>query len=616
MIKVVVSGATGFLGSNLIKQLILEGYYVYALARKDSKGLKDLIKNPNLKIIYSSFDEIDLIPKSIPEAEVFIHTAWGGVNRDELDSFEIQKKNIEVSMRYLRVMKSIGVKYFMDFGSRAEYGNVDAYEESTKCEPNNNYGKAKFDFFQKAKEYCKINDILYLHLRIFSVYGYGDHPWSLVSTLSRELPLGHSVSLGPCNQLWNFIYIKDAVKAMTALLKNMMLGKINTGEIVNLASGRNDYLKSFIQEANSIFGNKSVLEFGKFSELSDSKHDLNPSTDKLMKLTKGDYEEKYSFSNGLFDMVSLMKNKKRIAVMGNGFVGKNIASHYLNNGDHVDVLDYLDFSFLNENDVKNYFENTEKYDAVFYCAYIGGTRNTGYDNGSDYSIIVKNIQMFDNIGRCLPKDTKYIHFGSGAQYSKNRDLLKIKEDETGEIIPSDEYGYAKYLINEIIKSRDNYYNLIVFGLYGINEDPFIRFITNSCYKNILNLPFIINQNVIFDYLFIEDLFKITDELVYKNEVKYRVFNVTPDKSISLESICKLINEVGNNKCEINFINDGLNYEYTGNNERLHINCPNIEFTSYKEGIKSVYDFCLKNVQNIDTQKIINDAAIKNCKTRK
>lgn len=615
MMKVILSGSTGFLGSNLVKQLIQDGYFVYALARRNSKGLSNLIKNPNLQIVYSSFDDIDNIPESIPNADVFIHTAWGGVNRDELDSYEIQQKNINVSMRYLEVMHKIGVKYFIDFGSRAEYGNIDKYEESQTCNPINNYGKAKLEFYKRAKIYCKNNNITYSHLRIFSVYGYGDHPWSLISTLADSLPIGKSVSLGPCNQLWNFIYIKDAIRAISSVLKHMILGDINSGEIINIASQRSETLKKFIIEANSLFGCKSNLEFGRFDELKDSKHDLNPSVDCLMRLTKGDYNETFSFLEGFKDMVEMKKKKKRIAIMGNGFIGKNLAAHYLNNGDHVDVLDYKDFSFLDEEAVKKYFASTGKYDVVFYCAYIGGTRNTGYGDGSDYSVIIKNIQMFDNIGRCLPKDTKYIHFGSGAQYAKNRDLIKINEDEVGSVIPTDEYGYAKYIINEMIKSRSNYFNLIVFGLYGFNEDPFIRFITNSCYKNILNIPFTINQNVIFDYLFINDLFKITDNIVYKDEIKHRIFNVTPDDSISLESICKIINEVGNNKCSISFVNEGLNFEYTGKNEKLHENFPDLKFTSYKDGIKLIYEFCLKNISNIDTQKIIDDVAIKNCKSR-
>ena len=308
---------------------------------------------------------------------------------------------------------------------------------------------------------------------------------------------------------------------------------------------------------------------------------------------------------------------KRIAIMGNGFIGGGLAEHYRQNNEHVDVLDRIDFSFLDADAVDAYFKSHEPYDIVFFCAYIGGTRATGYNTGTDDSVIVKNIRMFDNIGRALPAGTKYIYFGSGAQYTKERNLVRVKEEELGKVIPTNEYGYAKYLSAKIIEGNPDYYDLVLFGLYGPREDPFIRFITNSCYKAILGIPLVINQNVKFDYLLIDDLFQLCDKIVYGDKpLRHRVFNATPDESITLEEIASIILNLAQSDNPVQFLNPGMNYEYTGSNERLRENFPDIRFTSYRDGIAEVYAYCKSHIDEVDVEKIRADAALANCTTKK
>ena len=81
----------------------------------------------------------------------------------------------------------------------------------------NEYGKAKLSFYKQAAPLCREYGMTYFHLRFFSVYGPGDHPWSIISTLTRELPKGETVSLSACRHRWNFMYIRDAAEAVYQL---------------------------------------------------------------------------------------------------------------------------------------------------------------------------------------------------------------------------------------------------------------------------------------------------------------------------------------------------------------------------------------------------------------
>ena len=114
--------------------------------------------------------------------------AWGGVNREEIDSPEVQARNVAGSLDCVEAAGRLGCRVFMDAGSRVEYGAVDGImEEEAPCRPINEYGKAKWEFYQKAAPLCSRLGLHYYHLRFFSVYGCGDHPWSIISTLVRDL---------------------------------------------------------------------------------------------------------------------------------------------------------------------------------------------------------------------------------------------------------------------------------------------------------------------------------------------------------------------------------------------------------------------------------------------
>lgn len=308
--------------------------------------------------------------------------------------------------------------------------------------------------------------------------------------------------------------------------------------------------------------------------------------------------------------------RKNIAVFGaRGFIGKNTVFHLQKNSNYRvvpvtrEVVDLLDGSA-----VKRFFEK-ERIDIAVHCANKGGTRK---DRNSEIDVVGNNLKMFFNIERCIEPGMKMINFGSGAQYDKARDLRKVKEDEFDENVPKDAYGYSKYVMSKFIKEynkkegRGQIYNLIVFGMYGIGEDYTYRFISNAIIKNLLGLPIIINQNVRFDYLFVEDYFKILD-LLLDGDWIIRECNVTPTESVSLLEIAEIINEIGEYKSEIIIKNEGMNYEYTGDNGLLLGEIGyDFKFTGYSEGIRNMYRYYARHLDTIDVSKVEQDNLLQFC----
>ena len=311
MTRIVITGATGFIGSNLASLYLRQGYEVFALVRPESQSRSILPVHENLRIIEGDLDHVLDCVASIRQAEGFLHLAWGGVNRDEIDSQEIQARNVAGSLDCVRAAHLLQCRVFMDAGSRVEYGRLEGImEESAPCRPVNQYGKAKLEFYQKAAPLCEAFGISYYHLRFFSVYGWGDHPWSVISTLTRDLPRGRTVSLSPCRHQWNFMHIADAVQAVYELYRSgCEAGEVKNG-IVNIAGSDTRPLRSFVEEIHEIAGYRGTLEYGTFVQAKEGALSVRPDITKLRQLTGGRWQEKVTFRRGIEEMIKKEEAKE------------------------------------------------------------------------------------------------------------------------------------------------------------------------------------------------------------------------------------------------------------------------------------------------------------------
>lgn len=301
--RIVVTGATGFLGRNLVNKFLQQGDSVYALVRPESAHSESLPVHERLKIVRCGLLNAADCVEEIGRADAFFHFAWGGVNREEIDSPIVQADNVAGSLACIKAAHLLGCEVFMDAGSRVEYGVVQgAMSEEAACNPVNEYGKAKWEFYQSAEPLCREYGLTYYHLRFFSVYGYGDHPWSIISTLIRELRQDHTVSLSACRHLWNFMYINDAIDAVYTLYKHSGSFKGETN-IVNIASRDTRQLRSFVEEVKTAAGGRGALEYGSFVQAKEGSVSLTPVTERLDRLTSGEWKENYTFFQGILETI-------------------------------------------------------------------------------------------------------------------------------------------------------------------------------------------------------------------------------------------------------------------------------------------------------------------------
>jgi len=265
---------------------------------------------------------------------------------------------------------------------------------------------------------------------------------------------------------------------------------------------------------------------------------------------------------------------------GSGFIGRNLVEKFKDKHSifypthtELDLLECVNVSkYISEHNI----------DVVIHCANKGNYGNTFFGYSND------NVRMFRNITKSSSKVDKIIFLGSGAEYGKERNLKNVKESDFGKVIPKDNYGFEKFLCSRTIERlSDNIINLRLFGVYGKDEKR--RFISTSIKKNLEYRSIIIKQNVYFDYLYVDDLVRIIDWFL-NNQSVFKFYNCTSGKSIDLISLANIINEVSGKPSELDILEPGFGYEYSGDNTRLLRELGDFQFTSHKDGITSLYAY--------------------------
>ena len=291
--------------------------------------------------------------------------------------------------------------------------------------------------------------------------------------------------------------------------------------------------------------------------------------------------------------------KKNILIAGSsGFIGKNLVE-YFSSKVHVFAPSHAELELLDDNKVYDYIIR-HNINIIIHAASVGGLRGRAENKEEVYF----NLRIFFNLIKNFSRVQKIIFFGSGAEYDKSRPLVNISETDFGVNIPEDSYGFYKYVCSKYLEgiSVTRIINLRLFGVYGKYENYFYRFISNAIVKNLLHLAIDINQNVYFDYLYIDDLMKIVDYFI-KNETKSNIYNTSSASRSDLITIAQRINQISTYQSPIIVRKKGFNNEYTASNDRLKREKKDLRFTSLDAGIRSLYHWYKKRLNSVPIDKI-------------
>lgn len=285
---------------------------------------------------------------------------------------------------------------------------------------------------------------------------------------------------------------------------------------------------------------------------------------------------------------------------GSGFIGKHLAEH-LRRRHEVLAPTHVELELTDSAAVRAYLA-VNPVDVVVHGAARPGHRRAPDPTG----ILDSALRMLLNLLREHGRYERLVLIGSGAVYDPSRPLLRVGEEELGDVVPHDSYAFAKYAAARLVEPLDFVVELRPFGIYGPGEDYTIRFISNAICNVLFDRPITLHRDRKLSYLWVEDFGAIVEHYAGVGPAQKAAYNVVPNEIMSIRQLADLVLEVSGKRLPVIVEEPGEAAEYTGSSERLLGEVSGIEFTSIEDGVARLFAYYAANKASINPSRLSID----------
>jgi len=250
--------------------------------------------------------------------------------------------------------------------------------------------------------------------------------------------------------------------------------------------------------------------------------------------------------------------KKILITGGNGYVAQSLYNAFKDKYD-ITLITKKDFDLTDSFETLKFFSN-KTFDVVIHTAIVGGSRLKLEDS----SILDNNLKMYYNLLDQQNKYTKFIYFGSGAEFKA--------------LTP---YGLSKFVINQSTKDKPNFYNLRIFGVFDENEWE-TRFIKTNIKRYIDKEAIQIFEDKMMDFIYMKDLITLVEHYLNNDDLPKEIDCMYLGTKSYLSDIARIINKL--NDYEVPILIGKMTSSYIG-----HYHPFNLDFIGLEQGIKETYN---------------------------
>jgi nucleoside-diphosphate-sugar epimerase len=256
MKKAIVTGANGFIGNNLVKELLSHNVEVFALVRNNH--IDNLPKNDNLKIIPFDLENIENAILPYDDYDCFYHLAWEGSAGKDRANTKLQLQNAQWSVESLILAKNIGCKKFIGVGTIMEHETIASMQtQGNKPGLGYIYGSGKLVSHAMCKSIASDIGIDLIWAEITNAYGIGELSPRMINTTIRKIISGESPKFTSGTQNYDFVYIDDVSRAFYLIGEN---GKPFHNYLIGSSTARP--LKEFLLEMKKSIAPNLDFVFG------------------------------------------------------------------------------------------------------------------------------------------------------------------------------------------------------------------------------------------------------------------------------------------------------------------------------------------------------------------
>lgn len=254
--KIFLTGATGYIGSQLAKRLLLEGHELAIVIRPKSnlKVLHKLLPQIEVHIYDGSYASLFFaLNTSKPELVFHIASLFIAQHKQE-DVPQLIESNVNFPVQLLEAMNQLGIRQFINTGTSWQHFNNEDYN------PVNLYAATKQAFESLLAFYVESQGLKVITLKLFDTYGPGDFRLKLFSLLRKAARTGETLSMSPGQQLLDLVYIDDVLEAYKLAIEQLSV--IQKSESYAVSSLTTISLRDLVKIYSETVDRKVHIEWG------------------------------------------------------------------------------------------------------------------------------------------------------------------------------------------------------------------------------------------------------------------------------------------------------------------------------------------------------------------
>ncbi len=302
--NVLVTGASGFIGSHVAQRMVKENARVSVLVRETSDlwRLDDVKTDIEIcRADVRDYGQLETCIKNVKPDYVF-HMAAYGVDSRQKDYFRAAETNIIGMVNLIESLKQTGCVKFLNIGSCMEYGDKkEIVKEDAALEPFNIYGSTKAAATIMAHQLAAENKIDIVTLRAFGIFGENEGSHKFFPHIILSLLNGSAVNLTACEQYRDYCYIDNIIDGFILAAKD----KNCKNAIFNIGSGTVHHLKYYVDMVYALMKNNSKPNYGAIPYRPDEVWKPHPDIGKIRNKLK--WEPNISLTDGLIRTIAWYK---------------------------------------------------------------------------------------------------------------------------------------------------------------------------------------------------------------------------------------------------------------------------------------------------------------------
>lgn len=279
--RILVTGASGFVGSACALVASRAGHEVFAMVRPGSAAVR--LEGGGVTLVPADLGDIDGVRAAfVTRPDVVIHAAWrGGVTAADRQSPHQVSYNVAASLTLVETAIASGVRKFIGIGSQAEYGDLDGrIAETSLLEPTSFYGAAKLAVQVLVRQFCRAAGVDFAWLRLFATYGPGDNAHWLIPSMIERMLDGERPCTTSGRQLADYLHIDDVGAAVLAVAE-----RSEAQGVFNLGSGAPVAVRTIIETTRDFAAPGLELVFGEIPHSANQIWHMEADIDRLKVLS-------------------------------------------------------------------------------------------------------------------------------------------------------------------------------------------------------------------------------------------------------------------------------------------------------------------------------------------